>query len=175
MLIDESYFVGELHIDGLVHSEGVPSRTMEAIKNELIALARKYEKDYYDLIIGRSNAGLFMSFLDLMEKDRGKATDKKWLDLAEMLIDKEGGRKESPIAYYIFFFYLRKNQLEVTPLGTVEADAKIAPCNRKMIDVWNQMVYMNEYLSQWLFDRRGEYGGYFFNENLLEPINAFGI
>jgi hypothetical protein len=44
-----------------------------------------------------------------------------------------------------------------------------------MIDAWNQMVYMNDYLSKWLFDHRDDYGGYFFDNDMLETINQFGI
>ena len=61
------------------------------------------------------------------------------------------------------------------PVGVTEAEAKIVPCNRKMIDAWNQMVYMNDYLSRWLFDHRDDYGGYFFDNDMLETINQFGI
>lgn len=175
MLIDETYFTGDLHIDGLVSSEGVPSLTNEAINSEFKALAAKYERDFYRQVLGKDNADAFVSFLDLLEKDPDKADERRWLDLMEVLVDDAGGTLESPIAYYIYFFYLRRNQLEATPVGATEADAKIVPCNRKMIDAWNQMVYMNDYLSRWLFDHRDDYGGYFFDNDMLETINQFGI
>ena len=175
MLIDDTYFTGELHVDGLVPSKGVPSLTNEAIKSEFFALAKKFEKEYYVHILGRENANEFINFLNLKEKDPDKATDKKWLNLINILVDDENGRKESPIAYYIYFFYLKRNQLEVTPLGVTEADANIAPCNKKMIDSWNQMAYMNEYISKWLFDNRNDYGGYFFELEMIEVINQLGI
>ena len=94
-----------------------------------------------------------------------------------MLVEQVGNRMVSPIAYYVFFFYLRKNQTQSTPIGNVEESSsnKISPCNIKMINAWNQMAYMNKYISDYLYDNRNDYGGYFFDESLLEFMNKMGI
>ena len=94
-----------------------------------------------------------------------------------ILVEQVGDRKVSPIAYYVFFFYLRKNQTQATPIGNVEESSsnKVSPCNIKMINAWNQMAYMNRYISDYLYDHRDDYSGYFFDEHLLEFMNKMGI
>ena len=80
MLIDETYFTGDIHIDGLVPSSGVPSLTSEAINLEFRALAAKFERDFYRQILGKDNADAFVSFLDLLEKDPDKADERRcWI------------------------------------------------------------------------------------------------
>lgn len=172
MLMDFSFFTGELRIEGLPDYPGVPSVTQEAIKGDLKSFMAKREYDFYVNTIGVGNAKAFISYTG--KKDRNPVG--KWDNLESVLVDTIGGIKYSPIAYYVFFYYLRKNQASTTPLGVVGDDeAKAFSCMDKMINSWNQMAYMNEYLSRWLYDRKDEYGGYFFKDCMLEEINAMGI
>lgn len=175
MLIDEKFFTGDLHIDGLVHSDGVPSLTNDAILSEFNGLSAKFEREFYFRILGRDNAEGFISFLDAVSNYPDNGYERKWIDLKDILVYDSFGVTESPIAYYIYFFYVRRNQIESTPVGVVKADAGVVKCNRKMIDAWNRMVSMNVPLSIWLFDHRDDYGGYYFDRDLLETINQLGI
>ena len=174
MLIDETFFTGDLYIEGLADYAGVPSKTNDAIKQELGSLIDHYESEFYRMTIGRENARAFVAYLSKMIDDEPV---EKWENLKSMLVEQVGNRKESPVAYYIYFFYLRKNQTQTTSIGNIEESQsnRISPCNIKMIDAWNQMAYMNRYLSEYLCDHREEYGGYFFDDCLLETINTLGI
>lgn len=172
MLIDETFFTGELHIDGLIDTAGVSSATTEAIKAELISLCNLYESRFYRESLGEVAAKEFVQYLNT----EGANPVEKWENLKSMLVEKIGNDVYSPVAYYIYFFYLRKNQVQSTPLGTMsEESSKVVPCNIKMINSWNQMVYMNTYLARWLYEHKNDYGGYYFDDSLLESINAFGI
>lgn len=171
MLIDETFFTGELHIEGVISCTGVPSKTNEASNYELKSLIAQYELEFYRKILGYDNAKKFVGYIESGEGEE------KWDNLKNMLVEQVGNRKVSPVAYYVFFFYLRKNQTQATPIGNVEESSsnKISPCNIKMINAWNQMAYMNRYISDYLYDHRDDYGGYFFDEHLLEFMNKMGI
>lgn len=171
MLIDETFFTGELHIEGIVSYAGVPSKTYEAANYELKSFIAQYELEFYRRILGYDNAKAFVLYIE------SGGSVEKWDNLKNMLVEQVGNRMVSPIAYYVFFFYLRKNQTQATPIGNVEESSsnKISPCNIKMINTWNQMAYMNRYISDYLYDNRNDYGGYFFDESLLEFMNKMGI
>ena len=171
MLLDNSFFTGELHIEGVISYTGVPSKTNEAANYELKSLISQYELDFYRKILGYDNAKKFVEYIESGEGEE------KWDNLKNMLVEQVGDRKVSPIAYYVFFFYLRKNQTQATPIGNIDESSsnKVTPCNIKMISAWNQMAYLNRYLSDFLYNNQDDYGGYFFDEHLLEFMNQMGI
>ena len=173
MLIDTTFFTGDLHIEGLSGSPGIPSATSYAISEELQNFIDKKERDFYAAAIGVDNAKEFVSYL----VNAPLLPVEKWENLKRMLVEEIGGVNYSPIAYYIFFYYLRNNQTKVTPLGVRSSDeeGKSQPCREKMIYAWNEMVNLNEYLSRWLYKNRSDYGGYFFSDHLTETINKMGI
>lgn len=173
MLLDNSFFTGELHIEGLVDYSGVPSETNCAIAAEMYSLISYYEMDFYRRTIGNENAKLFIKYLD----EQHDSVCEKWEGLKNMLVDQVGNRVISPIANYVFFFYLRSNQTQATPIGNVTETSSndIAPCNIKMMQAWNQMADMNQYLSRYLFQNKDDFGGYFFDEHLLEYMNQIGV
>lgn len=175
MLIDETFFRGELHIEGVVETSGVPALTQEAAKKDLYQMIGIREREYYNLTIGRENAKKFMAYLD--KEDKSDESDKKWSELERMLVYEIDGYKYSPIAYYVYFFYLRKNQTQSTPLGTTKSNTAnvVVSAINKEVETWNSMVHIHKYLSEWLFQRRAEYSGYFFSDDLLETINTLNV
>lgn len=175
MLIDETFFHGEIHIEGLISCPGVPSMTQDAVRDELMGLISLYELQFYKEALGEENAREFVNYLG--RKENPTEDDGKWIELEKMLVEEMDGRKYSPIAYYTFFFYLRKNQAEATPLGVTEANSSnpVVSPRGKMINAWNNMVHINKYLSDWLYMNKEKYGGYHFSCDLLEDINMLGI
>ena len=100
---------------------------------------------------------------------------KLWDDLKSMLVGTMGGMKISPIANYIYFFYARNHQCDVTVNG-VKKDSDVgdlvSPMG-KMVSAWNSMVRMNADLYKWLDTQHIE--GWTFDKSLLKPVNTFNL
>ena len=64
MLIDETFFTGELHIEGIVSYAGVPSKTYEAANYELKSFIAQYELEFYRKILGYDNAKAFVLYIE---------------------------------------------------------------------------------------------------------------
>ena len=95
--------------------------------------------------------------------------------IKSMLVGTMGGMKISPIANYIYFFYARNHQCDVTVNG-VKKDSDVgdlvSPMG-KMVSAWNSMVIMNADLYKWLDTQHIE--GWTFDKSLLKPVNTFNL
>lgn len=167
MLIDGTYFKGLTAIDGLNLETGAPSISRQATAGFLNSFIETYEKEYLALVLGRDMCRQFVSYLRLETEEKVE----KWEKLREFLT-KDG---DSPIAYYVFFFFVRRNDAHVSSTGVVgcsgddKVDASIV-----QIPAWNEMTEMNYELLDFLCSNE-EYDGFTFDRTMLEPINQFGI
>lgn len=171
MLIDYAFFQGPLLISGIVSPDVAPSLTTSAITGDVDNYISYYETEYLIKVLGKEVYEQFSEYLQSEEKEPVKL----WDDLKSILVGTMGGMKISPIANYIYFFYARNHQSDVTVNG-VKKDSDIgelvSPMG-KMVFAWNDMVRMNADLYKWLDTQHIE--GWTFDKSLLKPINTFNL
>lgn len=134
-LIDESYFWGELEIQGLFKN-AVGSLMGEAGNNA----ASKFER-YIKLYQRR--------YLDEMFFEGFEPND----EVIAMLANDE--LKTSPIANYIYYFYKRSNETFSTVAGEKQmqiVNTQIADYRAKMRNAWNEGVKINRLIHQKMYD-----------------------
>lgn len=171
MLIDYAFFQGPLLISGIVSPDVAPSLTTSAITRDIDNYISYYETEYLIKVLGKEVYEQFSEYLQSEEKEPIKL----WDDLKSMLVGAMGEMKVSPIANYIYFFYARNHQSDVSVNG-VKKDSDVgdlvSPMG-KMVSAWNGMVKMNADLYEWLDTQSID--GWTFDESLLKPINTFNL
>nr|DAO67721.1 MAG TPA: hypothetical protein [Caudoviricetes sp.] len=171
MLIDYAFFQGPLFISGIISPDVAPSLTTSAITGDVNNYISYYETEYLIKVLGKEVYEQFSEYLQSEEKEPVKL----WDDLKSMLVGAMGGMKISPIANYIYFFYTRNHQCDVTING-VKRDSDVgdlvSPMG-KMVSAWNNMVRMNADLYKWLDTQHIE--GWTFDKSLLRPVNTFNL
>ena len=171
MLIDYAFFQGPLLISGIVSPDVAPSLPTSAITGDVDNYISYYETEYLIKVLGKEVYEQFSEYLQSEEKEPVKL----WDDLKSILVGTMGGMEISPIANYIYFFYARNHQSDVTVNG-VKKDSDIgelvSPMG-KMVFAWNDMVRMNADLYKWLDTQHIE--GWTFDKSLLKPINTFNL
>lgn len=145
--------------------------TTSAITGDVNNYISYYETEYLIKVLGKEVYEQFSEYLQSEEKEPVKL----WDDLKSMLVGTMGGMKISPIANYIYFFYARNHQCDVTVNG-VKKDSDVgdlvSPMG-KMVSAWNSMVIMNADLYKWLDTQHIE--GWTFDKSLLKPVNTFNL
>lgn len=161
MIIDETYFVGPLNIEGL-HDGSV---TSSAIISGLRAFIERYESEYLRLILGDELSGEFLAYLK--DDSDGKKPIGRWDRLRDLLAE-----HGSPIVNYVFFQYARKRQVQMTSIGAVVSNIGENATNASAlcIPVWNDAVEMNERILNFLMDHESEYAGFIFHKYLMRRI-----
>lgn len=155
MLIDNTYFKGDIHIAGANGSD---------IQSKIDLFIDKYETEYLQLILGYDFYQLFMDGLaentvadrwtELLTGDTFtdcNGNTRKWYGLQQDVAATAVNR--SPIAQYVFFYYSRHNATVTTASGEVgvrwEKSVGVSPAD-KQIKAWNDMVEMNRTLYDYL-------------------------
>lgn len=183
MLIDKSYFFGEINIAGLGN---IP------VQNTLALFIGKREPEYLELVLGYAFNALFTAAMavdpivtrwsDLLngaEYKNCKGFTKKWKGF-------KNTDKQSPIANYIFHWYDRDNVTFPTTTGEKEGksdNAKSASSNAKMVRAWNEMIDQTALLHDFLLNKKDVSGTLIYPEfnvkeiecNKLCKMNLFGI
>ena len=137
-LIDETYFWGELEIDGLFKNQASGIALMEAGGNassELDRYIAKYQKEYLKQMFGETLAADLPAELIALIRD-------------EQL-------KTSLITNCVYFYYMRANQSKTTGAGEVKMDiirTRAVSAAEKMCRAWNEMVIANRKIHEKLFD-----------------------
>lgn len=137
-IIDISFFVGEIN---------VPNTDNAPIRERLTFFITKYQKRFLMMLIGEDLLKAFM--LGLAEE----LVDPKWTELKAKLVDDE--TKESPIANYVYYFYMRDGASSTTDVGETIAKTEnstvISPA-RKMVRAWNEMCDFVHDTQEWFHD-----------------------
>lgn len=142
-LIDITYFVGEINV---ANTDQLP------VRERLELFVKKYEKRFLTHLLGETVYNEFMDGLELIP------VPQKWQDLKEKLVDAD--TKESPIANYVYYFYMRDNYTQTVGLGEVKATAENAVMSNndaKMVRAWNEMVIWVYDLRPWFIDNQVNY------------------
>lgn len=138
MLIDATYFIGQLNIAQV---------DQETVRDNLDVFITKYEAKFLIQLLGKTLYDEFLVGLDDPQPDQ------IWIDLKEMLLDET--LKQSPIANYVYYFYSEDNATQTTGVSEVLARAENASYHtpiHKMMRAWNEMVVRVLEIRKWLTD-----------------------
>lgn len=181
-LIDSTYFVGELSLPAIRENSGKTGSEaiLEKIKNkELNAMIEKYERRFLKLMLGEKFTNEFYSGLNLPDTDPNK---EKWIVLKNKLCIEGELLKKSPIANYVYRFYLLKLRDETTQTGTKKSKSTFADNvsdTRKLVRSWNEMVDFNKKFIKWFEDNFDTYKPYWNNHviesDLFTHINEMNL
>lgn len=164
MIIDKSHFIkGILLIEGITTGETL---LVDKAKNEhLTDFIDTYESEYLTELLGCDLSEEYIAYLS-----EESEPIEKWDNLTAQL----KAFKVSPIACYVYYWFVRNNQTQATPIGVTKADSDniVSTPNMKLVQAWNNGVRSNIRLVRWLSDNEYEYNC---SRNLLTPINIFGV
>lgn len=133
MLIDSTYFVGEI---------GIANATLQAVSTNLSVFITKYETKFLKLLLGDT---LYADFTAGLLID---PIAEEWVTLRDLLVNST--TKESAIANYIYYRYMLNEASKTVGVGQVKPTAEnAAQVNNmpKMVRAWNEMVDWNRVLS----------------------------
>lgn len=166
MLTDISHFKGIIRIEGLSETEGAFGI---ALRDDIEQYISIYEPSYIRRLLGCEVSVKFMNYIKNRDEIESEKNE-QW----EYLIDWLTNQELNPIACYVFFFYVRNNNVTATSAGVVKnnSDNPVVSPNSKIITAWNAMVGIHHYLFNWIEDNIPDA---IFDKSLLEPINSLGI
>lgn len=166
MMIDYTFFQdGLLMVDGAL-ALATPSPINRAISGRLEWFIERYEPEYLCKLLGEE------LYNDFLANQEGEMSD-KWAEFKKLLVKDNALTKTSPIANYVFFYFVRSNQSTATINGVKkDGDANIVSPQQKLIMAWNDMIDANRKLYAWLCKN---FSNVQTEQELLEPINDFNI
>lgn len=160
MILDNSYFKGEIFIPNLVGS----SLVNQARSTELEYFAEIYESEYLELMFGETFAAAIIAAPEIYSA------------LMDYLLAQTKG---SPLANYVYYHF-RANELTLTTgagestLNTENATNKSA--TYKLVKAWNSMVDMSQKAFDYVSENSDDYADYDSGVSFpFEKINTFGI
>lgn len=185
-LIDETYFVGETNIIDTSNQSVAERLTLFISKYEEELLRALLGDTLYDEYITGTSAPFTEETIEQKWKDLrdGKTfTDQAGNDYRWMGFRKASS-KQSIIANYVYYWFMRDKATLTTAVGEVEAKtdgSNKASGNTKMVRAWNEMVEWNRILIIFLDVNNETYPSFkryqVINNrfNLLSKINTFNI
>lgn len=126
MLIDATYFVGEIL---------VANASTQAVAPNLTVFINKYETKFLKQLLGDA---LYAEFTSGLGED---PIPPKWQELKNLLVDTAA--KTSPIANYIYYWYQRDQVVKTVGVGQAKPaaeNATITTGGEKFTRAWNEMV-----------------------------------
>lgn len=167
-ILNASYFKDDLLIEGVMVSYNTTT-TNEEIGTELSDFMKKYERIYLYRLLGVELCDKFVAYLEGKEDDNAVCFDK----LKEMLCNCYGADL-CPIANFVYFYYVRAKQLNVTSLGVTVASGEngVTDATPLLVKAWNDMVDMNEMILAWLNVNLPQAKT---DVSMITPINALGV
>lgn len=144
MLIDASYFIGELDI---------PNTDTLPVQENLAIFINKYERKFLRTILGNV---LYAQYIAGLTED---PVDPKWTALQDQLRDVT--TKVSPISNYIYFFFVRDKTIYNSGTGTQQAEGENstkADSKIKTVRAWNEMNELSFEIHKFLKTNISIYG-----------------
>lgn len=137
MIIDSTYFIGEINIAQL----GQPH-----VVENLQIFIDKYEKKYLQKVLGKELTDLFLAGL------KENPVIERWTNLLDKL---QSDDKISPIANFIYYHYCLSEHTFRGGYGDqlpkAENSEVITP-NYKIVKAWNEMIELTNDLVKWVKD-----------------------
>ena len=171
MIIDSTYFTGEIIIKGLHSGNGTPSATDSAIRGDLDTFIYKYEPLYLENMFGSE----IHEELDIYLKGRNAFSVK--IDKMEKILSFLTINGFSPIANYVYFYYVRSRQSISSPIGVEKEIDKsvITDMISKSVIAWNGMVSMNRRIADYMSKNTKTYPFWSCKDFMLMNINEYGL
>lgn len=160
-LINSSYFIGE---------KDIPNTTYAEVADMISNLILVYEEKYLETFMGYE---LYKKFKDGIAE---VTPEVKWTKIKNgtEFTGQDGQLKkwkglvdtttyESPIAYYCYWYYLKRNATQSASMGEVRTDnANSTPASPryKMANALNKMVELNKVLHDFLVSNYSDYPEY---------------
>lgn len=186
MLIDRTYFVGELNI---------PNTSQASIGSLVDLFITKYEKEFLEEVLGYS---LYKAFKEGWEV---VSPGQKWIDLVEGVeyVSTDGKTKfwrgldaaisgsisfdVSPVANYVYYWYMRNNHTQTASTGETKGkheNAEWANTAVKLTRAWNEMSECICELVDYLDAKKDDYPQWADQDvwcmrRKFRPINEFNI
>lgn len=154
MLINREYFVGELYIEGAAGN----STTAALIQKQVQSIIDRREEEYLKDFLGE----IYQPFMEYIDGDLDE--DSPYFKLYESLTG-----ENSPILYYVYFYYIRYVNSSVTPNGVRKDRANAFTPNNKLVSAWNTMADLNREIDQYLTK---EFPKYRSNKYMLMHTNS---
>ena len=188
-LIDRTYFVNEISLPAVRETAAVGSDKILAKLNgdSLDSFIEEYEEKFLHLLFGEPFTDAFLTGLNLPE---GNPEKEKWNVLKSKLCVEKDFYKESPIAYYVYRFYLLHLRDNVTATGNKKSKSTFADNvadTRRLVASWNKMVKFNKRFIKWFeinFDKRhgdgystykSYWAGHIVDNDIITPINGMNL
>lgn len=157
-LIDATYFIGELNIANTDEAAGL------AYLNIFID---KYESEYLKLLLGKTLYASFVAGLVPVPVD--PPTDpatfepiaQKWIDLQNQLLVISGTSKVSPIANFVYFYFIRRATYSNTGAGMTQPayeNATVIDSKIETSRAWNEMNKLSFEVYKFLKENVATYG-----------------
>jgi len=150
MIINSTYFINEIFIAGQANSVDIDSS-----RSQLTGFINKYEPKFLTELLGAT------LYSELIAGLGESVPEQKWIGLRDELANDD--TKESPIANYVYYWFIR-NQVtmtvgvgEVTPLAENAINANSV---NKQVRAWNDMVDMNKKVIIFLNENINDYPSY---------------
>jgi hypothetical protein len=184
MLIDRTYFIGELNI---------PNTEKATVASQVDYFIEKYEREFLQKALGYS---LYKSFTDGLLQD---PVLPKWTQLLEGVeYTSLNGRvnywnglvsqplsvinKKSPIAGYVYYWFMRNNFTQTAAMGEVKGTAEnainVSP-GMKMEKAWNDVVKSVHAMRDFLRSNHDTYNWddsiYYPYRDFFAPVNTMNI
>lgn len=167
MLINQTYFVGEILVPNLTGVGPIPAGNVE----ELTRFISKYEPEFLDEVLGPDLSAAFQTGIS------AETPDQRWVDLKIRLVNET--HKLSPIAGYVYYHYFRDRLSTSSGLGEIESTAENANVvlnTDKMARAYNDAVRKGRAVFEWVQSNASTYPEldptHYYN---LSPVNTFGI
>jgi len=178
-LIDRTYFIGEINI---------PNKDSSLVSGTLDAFIKKYEPLFLKYALGYNTSQEFIAALAT------PSPAQKWVDLRDGKEYSLNGynyfwpglknTERNPIAYYVYYWYMRNQVSSTAGLGEVKPaaeNAAAANSSWRMAQAWNACSLLVDELNQYLLANAAVYTEW---NSSLDPypavkyfrhINSFGI
>lgn len=187
MLIDKSYFIGDIN---------VPNTSAVSVGERLDWFINKFEPQFLLQVLGYELDKAFAAGLaedpvpqkwaDLKDGVEYTGLDgrlRKWRGFIETVVEGEDGQKQSMIANYVYYFFMRGVVTQTTGIGetvTKAENADIVSPADKMCYAWNEMIRWVRELVYFLDSKVADYPEWEKQDRCLmgerfQMINSFGI
>lgn len=157
MLISKDSFTGELYIEGLAGNTTSANLQWEKVES----IMERRETEFLKSFLGE----LYEPFIEFIDGELDE--ESPYFTLYEYLTG------DSPIAYYVYFHYVRYVNSAVTQSGVRKDTANAYDPKEKLVCSWNRMVDINREIDAFL--KKEFKGNYKPNKYLLMYINSLGV
>lgn len=179
-LITASYFTGDIIIPELVDLEESQSPMAQALassgQQQIKQLVSKFQYTFIAKMFSEEFAKDFIEAASLEEPGE------LFIEVHRRLFSSIDNYLYSPIAYYVYYWYMRNTKTTTTAYGEVNIDfafGRASNNNFKMLNAWNEMVELARPVYLWANSQRELFRqqGYIIkpSKSLITKLNQFGL